>query len=94
MAVIKQKHIAGKSKNNGVAEQEKGVNVVQFQDGIAQVPQRPMAQGWARTSSRFLSASAVAKLGPRDGTSSSEKERDEMKERTVATAGVWTTVPS
>jgi hypothetical protein len=46
------KHITGKkegqSNSNGVAEQEKGVNVVRFQDGIAQVLQRPIEQGFAR----------------------------------------------
>jgi hypothetical protein len=46
------------------------------------------------TSSRFLLASAVAKLGPEIGTSSSEKESGEMKEKRVATAGVWIAVPS
>jgi hypothetical protein len=45
-----QQHVAGKkqnakSKSNGVAEQEKGVNVVQFQDGIAQALQRPHGSG-------------------------------------------------
>jgi hypothetical protein len=36
----------GINKSNGVAELERSVNVVQFQDGIAQVLQRPMAQGY------------------------------------------------
>ena len=56
--------------------------------------QRPMGQEIHITSSRFLLASAVAKLGPEIGTSSSEKESGEMKEKRVATAGVWIAVPS
>jgi hypothetical protein len=35
-------------KGNGVAEQEKGIDVVRFQDGIAQVLRHPMAQGYVR----------------------------------------------
>ena len=50
----------------GLKSREKGVNVVQFQDGSAQALKSHRV-GIRATLPRFLSASAAAKLGPRDG---------------------------
>jgi len=46
MKAVIQQHITGKSKSkrNGVAEWEKGVNVVQLEDVNAEVLQRPITQ--------------------------------------------------
>jgi hypothetical protein len=71
---------------------KKGVNVVRFQ-----MASTSHGAGDTHNVIKVLigvCCSAVAKLGPEIGTSSSEKESGEMKEKRVATAGVWIAVPS
>ena len=75
------------SENSRVTEQEKGVEVVEPLDQNVTASRRTSG-GRHAMSTRFLLASAVAKLGPRDGNAFREKERGEMKERTSRDSGL------
>jgi hypothetical protein len=83
----------GMSKRNGVAGKENGVNVMQFHVGIAQVLQRLMAQDTHNVIKTYRHLLLLSQ-GREIGLSSSEKERDEMKERASGDGGHWDSGPT